>query len=113
MPDSNGNYSVVVINQNGCLGSSSAYSYTTVNTGVNGIAAKTIRVYPNPATDIIYIRSEQMVKEISILNELGQKIIAEANPTDRVDISSLSADIYYVEVTTKDGQTSFFKMIKK
>ena len=113
MPDSNGNYSVVVINQNGCLGSSSAYSYTTVNTGVNGIAAKTIRVYPNPATDIIYIRSEQMVKEISILNELGQKIIAEANPTDRVDISSLTPDIYFVEVTTNDGQASFFKMIKK
>ena len=113
IPDSSGSYSVVVINQNRCIGSSSGYSYTAVNTGLKGIFAESIKVYPNPATDIIYIRSERLVREISILNAVGQKIITEANPTDRVDISSLSADIYIVEVTTNDGQTSFSKIVKK
>jgi len=110
---SNGDYSVVVTNQNGCAGTSSVYSYTNVNTGLNGISDESIKVYPNPATGVIFIQSGKLITQVNIMNEIGEKIIKETGAIDKLDISYLTPDIYFVEVTTNDGQASFFKMIKK
>lgn len=99
------------------------YTTDTVNvktkscsTFVNGIKAtdvKKITVYPNPANDILFIQSDEAVKEINLIDALGQKIPNENQYTDRVNITALPSGIYLLQVTTKDGSSSFTRISKR
>jgi hypothetical protein len=113
IPDSAGRYDVVATNQKGCTGSSAPYSYTRSTTSVSGLSEGRVSIYPNPATDVIYIRSDREISHASIRNSIGQKVITKTGSMDNLDISPLSPDIYLVEVTTKDGEASFFRIVKQ
>lgn len=72
------------------------------NTGINGIASDSnLRVFPNPACDILTIESISMIKEITLFNSLGEKVYAEkniqANNTD-VIVRSLPSGIYFLNL---------------
>lgn len=60
-------------------------------------------VFPNPAKSILYINyNGNQVKEITIYNGLGLKVLNERDKPAEIDISHLNSGIYYIELNTND-----------
>lgn len=66
--------------------------------GVSDISSNEIKaiIYPNPASNEITISSNQLIKEIAIINLLGQTVINKTtnNKEIPIDVSQLPAGIY-------------------
>lgn len=86
------------------------------NTAVLGIddfeLVKKINIYPNPGKDIVVIDIPNtiLLKEISFINSLGQKVMS--TNTNQINVSALSAGIYQVMIETNEG-FAHKKFIKK
>ncbi|MEO6131517.1 MAG: T9SS type A sorting domain-containing protein [Saprospiraceae bacterium] len=61
---------------------------------VEAIVQDTNSIFPNPATDIIYL--PQSVSLLTIYNLTGQKITSFENQ-DQIDVSNLSSGIYFLQ----------------
>jgi hypothetical protein len=81
-------------------------------TNVTDINNSFINVYPNPVSDVIYIKSNYPVKSIKIYNQLGE-LITEKPKGNQVDIAQHISGIYFCKVSDEDGNTSVFKIVKK
>lgn len=89
------------------------YSSLSVNgtaLGLDDLSFSDIMIYPNPATDIIFVGGIQNIKSIKIYSILGS-LEKEVFNTNQVDISDLSTGIHLIKV---DNGTVFTKkMIKQ
>ncbi|PZR15117.1 MAG: hypothetical protein DI539_18370 [Flavobacterium psychrophilum] len=73
-----------------------------------------LRYYPNPANNILNIENTTEINSVSIVNTLGQKVIAKTVNSNavQVDVTSLSKGIYFVTVNSGNaGKT--VKIIKE
>ena len=78
----------------------------------NGIEANLenkISVYPNPASDYIYVKGD--FKKATIINISGQRVL-EGN-TNPINTSRLAEGIYFIKVETQNGNFTQKIMIKK
>ncbi len=71
----------------------------------------TLELSPNPATTSITITSSTNIKEIKLINLLGESVINDNWLTVNgnsavVDVSSLSKGIYFVQITTSSGSVN-------
>ena len=73
------------------------------------IAADKINIYPNPATNILTIEANDVIKKVSIYNMLGQLILV--SNTLNIDVSNLKVGNYLVKLSTEKGSfgTRFIK----
>lgn len=77
------------------------------------IEKKSFSVYPNPATDIINIESEdEIVKDIEINDVNGKLIPLQSINQQTIDISSLASGTYFVKIKA-DKTEETHKIIKK
>lgn len=92
-----------------------------ITNSVNGIKnmtlAANLKVYPNPATDMISIEGSGMEANsvIEIYNMLGGKVISQTsqNGLSHVDISSLAKGVYELKIITQSGAAYQSKIIKQ
>ncbi len=68
-----------------------------------------LRVYPNPAKDIIHIESDQEIKTISLFDFTGKKIIEKINRI--LDIQTMDSGIYLLRVEFKQNKTKTIKVM--
>ncbi|MFP9099759.1 T9SS type A sorting domain-containing protein [Flavobacterium sp. RHBU_24] len=76
---------------------------------------KAISVYPNPATDVLNVASQNdAISTIQVYNLIGQQVINVTPNTTlaTVNVSALKAGVYMVN-TTVNGKTSTSKFIKQ
>jgi hypothetical protein len=68
-----------------------------------------IRVLPNPAKNVLNIKSEIEIKGIMLINYLGQKIIyqTENNSNFQFNVSDFDPGVYLIKFDTFDGNTIF------
>ena len=101
------------------LGNHNAYAgpngiYQTTITATLGKFDANISVYPNPAhgTATVEIKDAK-VGFVNVRNSLGQNISAQAKGQGQekltLDVSSLKAGLYFVEIYSADGQTKIYK----
>lgn len=88
----------------------------TVNSvlGNESFTASQIKMYPNPATNVLNIESISTIEKVSVYNVLGQQVISEI-PNKAIvtlDVSDLQVGVYVVK-TTIDGNVSSSKFIKE
>lgn len=57
-----------------------------------------IRLYPNPATDVLHIENSEQYKEAVIYNSTGKLIISSSIETGSIDISTLPAGLYFLKL---------------
>jgi hypothetical protein len=68
---------------------------TAARKGNTQLQADDIFLYPNPAEDLLYIRSEQAIDRMTVYNSLGEKVGEwQLSPHKGVDISLLQAGPY-------------------
>ncbi len=97
----NGYYQVEATDANGCTSKSALAWIQDLDVNNIGINTSDIKLYPNPASDIVHIEAPVAVN-ISIRNMQGQVVLMKDNAT-AVAISSLADGVYSVIITNKDG----------
>ncbi len=71
-----------------------------------------LSVYPNPATDKIFIEPIGNISSLNIMDAMGHMVRVVSTQSSVVDISDLSAGIYFIKAQ-KEGQVYFQKFVKK
>ncbi len=64
-----------------------------------------VRIYPNPVTDLLNIKTEENIhiKNLKIYNLQGQELLQFPQSTKRINLSQLSAGMYILKVQTNQG----------
>ncbi len=75
-------------------------------TGINNSSTNNaVSMYPNPADNLLNIRSAQSINNIKIVSVIGQEV-KSVNPAANqitLDISNLESGIYFVTISTDNG----------
>ena len=76
-------------------------------------------IYPNPATDIINVETGSSVKHLDHIRiyDSGGKLVMNKQlnelSKEQINITSLNAGIYFVELVTKEKEVLDSRFIKK
>jgi hypothetical protein len=65
-----------------------------------------VKIYPNPASDKLYIATETEVEEVVVYDIFGRHQVTKS-PSHQgdlvVDLTNLNSGIYFVKVVTENG----------
>jgi hypothetical protein len=89
-----------------CESSSDTITIMFPAVGIGNPVNGSLSLYPNPATDVVNIVSGYKIREVEIINYIGQMIFKIENvnlKNLKVDISAFRAGFYFVKVTTVGG----------
>ena len=85
---------------------------TTATLSTSEVDGKSVgMIYPNPATDMVYIKSSQKVKSVNLFDQSGRKVMETQETV--VNIESLSKGVYLMEIHYQDGSSETKKIVKK
>lgn len=62
-----------------------------------------LALYPNPVQRELYLETEVLIKNISIISVNGQRLSAQLQDNHSINVEGLSAGFYILEMTTADG----------
>jgi hypothetical protein len=90
------------------------YFYKAATLGVSDNELLDVSMYPNPASDRLNISASNTIKNASIFNILGKKVMSlEINKnSESIDVSSLASGIYLIKYQL-DNATGTAKFIKQ
>ena len=100
------------------IGTSQLFTVNKIYTGIDEVqGAKTEKtiVYPNPATDVVYIESPEAIAGITVYNAAGSCVIrAEGNgaTNSALQVEMLPAGVYFIKVA-RPSSTEVLRIIKK
>ncbi len=72
-----------------------------------------LSVYPNPANNFINIKTGDRIGQVVVCDITGKQILFDETCLTRVNISSLSAGVYFVQVSIQNQGIKTFKLIKE
>jgi len=75
-------------------------------TSVNELKSSDLQIYPNPATEIVNVKSSSTINNIEVINFLGQQVYTISgvdSKTAKINVTSLKTGVYFVKVTTEQG----------
>ncbi len=83
--------------------------------GISEVDNNTLSIYPNPSSDIYYIKNSQnlQISKYSLFSSQG-KLLLEVKPNDeltKIDLSNFNTGIYFIQLFTKN-HSHYFKIIK-
>ncbi len=100
-----GEYSVFVVDENGCDASDDIY--VTITNSINEINNEELRIYPNPATDVVTINSNLKAAEL-VLTDISGKVLKSCyiltRPSEyKLKVDDLAAGTYFVQLKNEDS----------
>lgn len=103
----NGVYAVTVRSAlNGCPDSAS-YEITNIvedgDNAISGIDEARIMVYPNPAQDILFIRSP--IRVDAVVKAVNGQVVHQARNAKSINLEALSPGLYFLHLTDKEGRS--------
>jgi subtilisin family serine protease len=101
-------FAVVSVCEDGESEMSEAFEFELIGESI-GEYENNFEIYPNPVDDVLYIKSDNNIKEVNIYNIVGIKVatVSGQQSAISVDMSGFSSGVYFVEV---DGKT--FRVIR-
>jgi hypothetical protein len=72
-----------------------------------------IIIFPNPVQNILTLKTPEIIKEVSIIDLLGQEVNTNQLSTNSLDVSNLSEGIYIIKVTSENDKTFSTKFVKQ
>ncbi len=64
-------------------------------------------VFPNPATNVININSDNAIQQVELYNLQGQRVAAEIGDIHTLSVDGLANGMYILKVTTENGVKSY------
>lgn len=105
------NHDVSNVNNRAVLNANSI-KVTDLTVGISENNETGTAIYPNPATDVLNVISENGTNKVEIFNVQGQLVKAVNGNVNTISISDMTNGVYFVKVTTDNG-TATHKLIKK
>ena len=84
-------------------------TYTT--SGINTVSNDQVRVYPNPATDMIHVEANGITR-IEVIDLAGRVALTSAQNVNTINVSGLANGVYMLRTTTTEG-VNVQKIVKK
>jgi len=88
------------------------FTTTSSNNSIENVIANQSSIYPNPAKDEIFIKSELQIMKVEIYSLTGGLMISENNFNGKISVSALPQGVYLLKVHTDKG-VSISKIIKE
>jgi hypothetical protein len=91
----------------------------TVDTGPNAIentGKSELKMFPNPAGEILCIQEAEQIASVVIINSVGQKVIAASNNKSnemKLNVSALESGIYFAQIGFLNGSKETMKVVIK
>lgn len=89
---------------------------SVANANTLGVSAEThennVKIYPNPAKDLVNIAADISVTSIEIYSMTGKLIKTFSKETKQINVSELNSGIYLLRVKS-EGADQSFKLIKE
>ncbi|MFT7588664.1 MAG: hypothetical protein ACI959_000876 [Limisphaerales bacterium] len=73
--------------------------------GINNYLAENIRLFPNPASEFIWIQNKQFIPlEVHLLNSAGilNNVVRSSNSLIQIDINDLPSGLYFIKINSND-----------
>jgi len=70
--------------------------YAICSVGLEELDVLPFVIYPNPADDILYITSDEMIRSVRIYNQQGQEVVSTSSFI--IDLHALSSGLYLIEI---------------
>ncbi|QGY44467.1 T9SS type A sorting domain-containing protein [Maribellus comscasis] len=81
--------------------------------GTNEISAGKIKLYPNPAHDIVYIQHNSLlITNVLVFDMAGKIVLTDYSPSE-INVHQLIRGIYILKINLKDDEAVYFKLIKE
>lgn len=87
-------------------------TYIDTTSSLNDVQQETIKIYPNPTTDIVYIDNLPNNSTIELYNTSGM-LIKKSNNKDILNMSELETGVYYIRIINDNNKNITKKIIKK
>ncbi len=84
---------------------------TSIVLGTDENKISNVSVFPNPAKDVVNLKSDLPIKK-AVIYDVSGKIISEQN-TSTIDVSNFSKGVYMMTIYFQNGTTSLQKFIKE
>lgn len=82
--------------------------------GLNDLEAAEFSFYPNPVNDILNINSEKNIRQLTVTNAAGQKVLTLSDKNiSKIDMSRFVPGTYFIRALLEDGRIETFKIVKK
>ncbi|WP_047547176.1 T9SS type A sorting domain-containing protein [Psychroserpens sp. Hel_I_66] len=108
-----GSVSVPGVGVNESFSTSEALITNTLSVEDNNPVSNLIEMYPNPARDVLTIRSNSIaIEDVSIMDINGRRVLTSNTENETINISSLKTGIYLVAISSESG-TITKKLIKQ
>ena len=82
-------------------------NHTDPTLGINSVEASiNVVTYPNPATEMAYVTAEGTIRAYEMVDALGRKVMSQENVNADIlelNVSSFSAGVYFISITTDKG----------
>ncbi len=85
----------------GCDSETSNEVHYDLSTGVLNANDFADMLYPNPAEDVLYVRSARPIESIEVRDALGALVLLTR--TSPIDLSAIAPGVYHVQVNTNGG----------
>lgn len=89
---------------------------TVISAHISCNGQSNLVVFPNPASDKIFIKSSKIIHEITLMAANGQIIKTQKTNSGseiEMDIRNLAAGLYLLRISDHDGNTKNFKITKE
>jgi hypothetical protein len=109
-----GVYNAAVVSYDIVIDNMSLLDIDTLNeNAISTINAVSVNVFPNPATDVIYIENASQFTQASILNVLGQEVMYVTKLNNSIDVAGLRSGMYFIKLTDKYNNIAVSKFQKQ
>jgi hypothetical protein len=111
VPSQNGNYSIAVIDANGCTSQSSDYNYVVSSISRNNISGWA--VYPNPVSEVLMLinpHPDNEIVSVAVFDITGRNMKAHFETNGNavtLRLSGFTAATYFLQVETRTGTNRF------
>jgi trimeric autotransporter adhesin len=95
-----GNYKVAVTDTNGCQSVSAVYVLNSTTEAAN-LNASAIRIFPNPASDNVYIESPVSVR--AVIATADGKMISNTEQAKEISLKGLANGLYLISLYDNNG----------
>lgn len=108
----NDNQPVIVYNKNGGFygvyyGAEEEYPLGLKNT----ISSANINVYPNPVSEVLYLKIDQPIEKIDIYDMTGKLIMSQASNKKYIIVDVIASGMYFAKIKS-DAGTTIVKFVK-
>lgn len=80
----------------------------TVTSGINGVKDDVLSVYPNPAIDVVHVKTNAAISQIEVV-DLNGKVLLQSKTSGyegTINTTALSNGIYFLRIETTQGVTT-------